>query len=1693
MNRRLALRLELAFAALLVSLVPLSDPLGDLQSASAASKAEISSMECLVLPPLLSWFASFTCQVVANDDHYETPVDTVLNISAPGVLANDTSKSSLIISFGPSTGGETFIGSTGSSAQGGRIKLRIDGSFTYKPPPGFAGFDSFVYKVFSRGGSVTATVTIAVGSAAVANDDSYTGLKNTILNVSAPGVLANDSGFPAPATTPIANGSTAQGGTVTLNADGSFDYTPPADFTGDDSFTYTASNVLDSDTATVTITVQAPAVANDDSYTALKNTILNISAPGVLANDSGFPTPNATPITDGATAQGGTVTLTADGSFDYTPPTDFTGDDSFTYTATNAAGSDTATVTVTVQAPAGANNDSYTTAKNTTLTIVAPGLLANDTGFPAPSATPITNGSTAQGGTVTLNTDGSFTYTPKTDFTGDDSLTYTASNVLDSDTATVTITVQAPPVASEDTYSAMENTTLNISAPGVLANDAGFPTPSATPISNGSTSAGGTVTPNADGSFDYTPPTDYTGSDSFTYTATNAAGSDTATVTITVQAPPVANADSYVVLKNTELNISAPGVLANDTGFPVPSATPIAGGTTTAGSTVTLNADGSFSYSPATDFTGNDSFTYTATNAAGSDAGTVTITVQAPAVANDDSYTVLKNTTMNIAASGVLTNDAGFPVPNATPITNGLTAQGSTVTLNADGSFTYTPKTDFTGTDNFTYTAANAAGSDTATVNIAVQAPAVANDDTYDAIQDTTLTISVPGVLGNDTGFPAPSAAPITNGLTAQGGTVTLNADGSFSYTPKTGFIGSDSFTYTATNTLGRDTATVTINVQSSPPVVTNDTYPQTIIGNVPVNSALIPFSVITNDTFATPVTITGYDATSAQGGTVSMTTSGSGIGQFTYNPPAGYEGPDSFTYEITNASGNSTGTVNLTVSGMIWFINNGISSAGDGRLSSPFDSLSAFTAVNNGIGNNPAAGDNVFLYESGTSYTGPVTLLDNQRLLGQDSTASLSSITGLTPPSGSVGLPAMNAANGTTVTITSSGNAIDLAQDNVIRGLTVGNSAGSGISGSNFGTATIKDTSINNGTGTALSFTNGTLDAALGSVASANASATGVSLNSVSGSLSSTTTNIQNPTGVGIQVSSSAATVNLGNTIVSGSGGAGVTLQSNTGSVTFGAINITPDSGQSALVAGSNTGTITTTSGTISTPNAVAVQIEGASAANRTPLNVTLTSVSANNATNGIVLSNTSGSFAVTGNGSTAGSGGTIQSIVNRGASFIDASNISLKYMTFLNANTANGASCSSLDGSVDANTNLSCNAAIHLAGVSGVTLDHLLIDGSEQAGINGNNVTGFTLSNSEVKNAGTKTQPSTEIIPESGLQFVSLLGSASITGSNIHRNAVSNLAVHNDSGTLTSLDVSNTTFSVTGNGAPTNNAGRAGIAFVGRGGANMSVSLMNSTVKNNALGGFYSSAIDTAKLNIDIEANSFTDNTDSAVNITGQDSASVTFTIKDNTPITGHVSSAINVAFLGRVTGTQNGAVKGTVSGNSIGTTGVAGSGSSGGDGIAINSAAGQVGQGGTVTVAVTNNTINGITFGSGISLLNGDGAPTMNATVTGNTINLNDTTNSLYSIYAVSGTLSTDAASMCADIKSNTIANTAAGAGIRARQRFAGTTFRLPGFIGSGTDDAAVESFLTGQNTLNGSPVIASHQSTTGFSGGGACTAP
>ena len=277
-----------------------------------------------------------------------------------------------------------------------------------------------------------------------------------------------------------------------------------------------------------------------------------------------------------------------------------------------------------------ASNDTYTTKLNTAYTASAPGVLGNDYngGSSICTAALVSN---VSHGTLTFNTDGSFTYTPAAGFAGTDSFTYQAVNPLGvSNTATVTLGVQVnAPVAKNDMYAPKYATAYAVKAPGVLGND----------ISGGSTSltaalvsnvSHGTLTFNSDGSFVYTPAAGFAGTDSFTYQVTNGFGSsNTATVNLVIQSSvPVAHNDAYAVKHNTTFGVKAPGVLGNDYAGTSGTLTAALVTSTTHG-TLTLGSDGSFVYIPAAGFSGTDSFSYQAVNSIGaSSTATVTVIVQ---------------------------------------------------------------------------------------------------------------------------------------------------------------------------------------------------------------------------------------------------------------------------------------------------------------------------------------------------------------------------------------------------------------------------------------------------------------------------------------------------------------------------------------------------------------------------------------------------------------------------------------------------------------------------------------------------------------------------------------------------------------------------------------------------------------------------------------------------------------------------------------------------------------------------------------------------------------------------------------------------------------------------------------------------------------------------------------------------------
>src|SRR5207249_3901647 len=226
---------------------------------------------------------------------------------------------------------------------------------------------------------------------------------------------------------------------------------------------------------TITGVNDAP-VAVNDSYSTAEDTTLNVVAPGVLANDSDVDGDTLSAVLVSQPTHG-SLTLNSDRRMRYVTATNDHRTHSFTYQATDGQADPTRrssdlTITGVNDAPL-AVNDSYTTAEDTALNVAAPGVLANDSDVDGDTLSAVLVSQPTHG-SLTLNSNGSFTYTPATNYQGSDSFTYKANDgQADSGIATVTITIGGAndaPVAVNDSYTTAEDTILHVAASVVLAN-----------------------------------------------------------------------------------------------------------------------------------------------------------------------------------------------------------------------------------------------------------------------------------------------------------------------------------------------------------------------------------------------------------------------------------------------------------------------------------------------------------------------------------------------------------------------------------------------------------------------------------------------------------------------------------------------------------------------------------------------------------------------------------------------------------------------------------------------------------------------------------------------------------------------------------------------------------------------------------------------------------------------------------------------------------------------------------------------------------------------------------------------------------------------------------------------------------------------------------------------------------------------
>jgi VCBS repeat-containing protein len=617
---------------------------------------------------------------VAMSDSYTTTQNTALVVAAPGVLVNDTDPN-----------GDALTAVLATNPAHGTLTLNADGSFTYTPTGGYTGPDSFIYRARDASNNLSTATNVALSvtlpGTPVAVADAYSTNEDTPLAVSAAGVLANDTDSNAdPLTAVLVTGPSR--GTLTLNADGSFLYTPAANYHGTDAFSYRATDgTLSSSVVAVSLTIATvndpPAGAGDGgggTFTIGEEGTLTVPGPGVLGNDTDADGDPITAILVTGPAHG-TLTLNPNGGFVYTPFANYSGPDSFVYHATDGT-SESADTTVVLSvtnvndAPTATadGGGSYSVSEDGALSVPAPGgVLANDGDVDGDPLTAILVSGPSHG-TLTLNPDGSFVYTPTANYNGPDSFVYRASDgTLQSGATTVTLNVTAvadPPTAGNDgvggTFATNEDGTLTVPAPGVLGNDVD---PDGDPLTaslvNGP--AHGTLTFNADGSFVYTPDANYAGSDSFTYTVSDGTHTSApATVTLTVNPvndPPTAVANTYALGEDHTLSVPASsGLLTNDSDVDPSTTLTALLVTGPAHGTLTLHPDGSFTYVPDANFNGVDTFTYQVSDGTATSAP-VTVTLNV-----GDDVSVEPGSGRDTGGTRVTVDGTGFG-PAGTPVT----------------------------------------------------------------------------------------------------------------------------------------------------------------------------------------------------------------------------------------------------------------------------------------------------------------------------------------------------------------------------------------------------------------------------------------------------------------------------------------------------------------------------------------------------------------------------------------------------------------------------------------------------------------------------------------------------------------------------------------------------------------------------------------------------------------------------------------------------------------------------------------------------------------------------------------------------------------------------------------------------------------------------------------------------------------
>jgi gliding motility-associated-like protein len=789
----------------------------------------------------------------AVNDIVSSNLNTSINIP---ILDNDTDpEGNTTIDVGsvtiisPPTNGTVFVDPT-------------TGIALYTPNNGYTGSDSFTYTVKDARGLVSnfATVSIGVSLRPVGTND------NAVTLASMPIVIPVANNDPGRSGTAVVEATLPVNGTIVVNPDNSITYTPNAGFSGRDPFTYKlrTSGGVESDPITVSVSVRPIGVS--DIGTTLSAVPLTLS---LKDND---PSKTGTTVIPVIPPTNGTIVVNASNTVTYTPNAGFSGKDTYTYLLRTTDGLESDAITVTLNVRPVGTNDVVVTPINVPIAIPIKDNDLSKTGTSVLLGTPPLHGTLS-----TNNITGVVTFTPNAGYAGPDAFTYTLETAdgLDSDPITVNITIK--PVGTNDEVTTPTNTPITIIVKDNDVSNAGTRVGVVGPAANGATTVG------TDGKVLYSPVTDFSGKDLFTYTLTTVDGAKSDPITVIINVKPVGLPDNVgAVVGVTQIDVKA-----ND---PSKQNTTVVINTTPTSGTVSVNPSGIVTYTPNAGFTGTDIFTYTLRTPDGLISDPITVTLTSNPAGSPDFVTTLAKTPITIPVK-----DNDLSRTGTTVVLVGTPLNG-TVTLNANNLPVYTPFDAFSGKDTFTYKLRDANGLESTPITVTVNVKPIGIADNITTPLNTTVTINI---KSNDPSSLGTSPLIVSN---PAHGTVSIDGSGNAVFVPTVNYTGNDVFTYKLRTTEGIESDPITVSVAINPVTPA----PDVILPATTGTPVIVPIPVIQPGGSYAIVTPPKH-------GTI---TTDPATGRPIYIPTPGYSGTDDFTYTLKDPNGvvSTPGKVTITV-----------------------------------------------------------------------------------------------------------------------------------------------------------------------------------------------------------------------------------------------------------------------------------------------------------------------------------------------------------------------------------------------------------------------------------------------------------------------------------------------------------------------------------------------------------------------------------------------------------------------------------------------------------------------------------------------------------------------------------------------------------------------------------------------------------